>query len=115
MVEAKGTSDGSTQLGSWWLGTKVDGNKMVETSPDWLKTNPDRYLDYLRNSPDPKQQEAARLLDGVIEDDAPYDAMVVMSRPKGRGGYREGVDDSVAGIKKGGQVEDLQIIDVQRP
>jgi hypothetical protein len=115
VVEAKGTADGSTQLGGWWLGTKVDGQKMVETSPEWLKTNPERYHDYLRNSPDPKQQEAARLLDGVIEDDAPYDAMVVMSRPKGKGGYREGVDDSVASIKKDGQVDDVQIIDVQRP
>ena len=57
---------------------------MTETSPEWLKTDPERYLEYLRNSPDPKQQEAARLLDDVIEDDAPYDAMVVMSRPRAR-------------------------------
>jgi hypothetical protein len=115
VVEAKGTSNGRTQLGDWWLGTEVNGRRMTETSPDWLKTNPQRYLDYLKNSSDPKQREAARLLQGVIRDDAPYDAMVVMSRPKGKGGYREGVDDSVKSIKDGGQVENLDIIDVQRP
>ena len=74
---------------------------MAEGSPEWLKTNPQRYLDYLKNSPDPKQQEAARLLQGVVRDDAPYDAMVVMSRPKGKGGYGKGVDDSAAAIKDG--------------
>ncbi len=115
VVEAKGTSNGRTQLSDWWLGTEVNGKRMTEGSPEWLKTNPQRYLDYLKNSPDPKQQEAARLLQGVVRDDDPYDAMVVMSRPKGKGGYGKGVDDSAAAIKDGGQVENLDIIDVQRP
>ena len=81
---------------------------MVEDQPAALPGLP-------RNSPDPKQQEAARLLQDVIRDDAPYDAMVVMSRPKGKGGYGKGVDDSAAAIKDGGQVENLDIIDIQRP
>jgi hypothetical protein len=115
VVEAKGTSNGSTQLSDWWLGTEVNGKRMVEGSPEWLKTNPQRYLDYLKNSGDPKQQEAARLLQRVVREDEPYDAMVVMSRPKGKGGYGKGVDDSAAAIKDGGQVENLDIIDVQRP
>ena len=115
VVEAKGTSNGRTELSDWWLGTTVDGQRMTETSPEWLKTNPQRYLDSLRNSSDPKQQEAARLLQEVIRDDAPYDAMVVMSRPGGKGGYGKGVDSSVENIKKDGQVDNLDIIDVQRP
>jgi hypothetical protein len=69
----------------------------------------------MKRSGDPKQLEAARLIDEVITEDAPYDAMVIMSRPKGKGGYREGVDDSVKRIKAGGQVENLDIIDIQRP
>jgi hypothetical protein len=115
VVEAKGTSNGRTKLDDWWLGTEVDGRRMTETEPDWLKTNPERYLDYLRNSTDPKQQEAARLLDEVIDDDAPYDAMVVMSRPQGKGGYGGGVDSSAEAIRRDGQVENLDIIDIQRP
>ena len=115
VVEAKGTSNGRTSLSDTWLGTEVNGQRMTETSPEWLKTNPERYLEYLRNSPDPKQQEAARLLDDVIEDDAPYDAMVVMSRPQGKGGYGRGVDSSAENIRRDGQVENLDIIDVQRP
>ena len=115
VVEAKGTSNGRTSLSDTWLGTEVNGQRMTETSPEWLKTNPERYLEYLRNSPDPKQQEAARLLDDVIEDDAPYDAMVVMSRPQGKGGYGRGVDSSAENIRRDGQVDNLDIIDVQRP
>lgn len=115
VVEAKGTSNGRTSLSDTWLGTEVGGQRMTETSPEWLKTNPERYLEYLRNSSDPKQQEAARLLDDVIQDDAPYDAMVVMSRPKGKGGYGRGVDSSAENIRRDGQVENLDIIDVQRP
>ena len=47
VVEAKGTSNGRTQLSDWWLGTEVNGKRMTEGSPEWLKTNPQRYLDYL--------------------------------------------------------------------
>ena len=38
-----------------------------------------------------------------------------MSRPKGKGGYREGVDASVKAIKDGGQVDNVDIVDIQRP
>jgi hypothetical protein len=116
VVEAKGTSNGRSKLGSFWLESPVGDSRLVETSPEWMTRDAEsRYLGSLRKSSDPKQQEAARLLDEVVDEEAPYDVMVVMSRPQGKGGYREGVDDSVAAIKKNGQVEDLQIIDVQRP
>ncbi|MDA0162449.1 hypothetical protein OM076_19405 [Solirubrobacter ginsenosidimutans] len=116
IVEAKGTSNGRSKLGSFWLGSEVSGKKLPETSSEWVTRDAGkRYLDALKRSGDPKQQEAARLIDEVITEDAPYDAMVIMSRPKGKGGYREGVDDSVKAIKAGGQVENLDIIDVQRP
>jgi hypothetical protein len=118
VVEAKGTADGSTMLGRWWLGTKLKvGGKetsMVETEPQWLRTNPDRYLDDLRNGT-AKEQRAARLLEDINEDRAPYEVRIIMSRPAGKGGYAPGMDDAVSKIRAEGQVADLQVIDVQRP
>jgi hypothetical protein len=116
VVEAKGTSNGRTKLGSFWLESPVGKDKLVETSLPWVRTDAGkRYLNALKSSGDPKQQEAARLIDEVIRDGAPYDATVIMSRPKGKGGYREGVDESVKAIKEGGQVKNVNIIDIQRP
>jgi hypothetical protein len=116
VVEAKGTSNGRSKLGEFWLGSPVGKERMVETSLPWLRTDAGRrYLNAMKSSGDTKQLEAARLIDDVIRDGAPYDAMVVMSRPKGKGGYREGVDASVKAIKDSGQVENLDIVDIQRP
>ncbi|MCP9491754.1 MAG: hypothetical protein MSC31_18050 [Solirubrobacteraceae bacterium MAG38_C4-C5] len=54
-------------------------------------------------------------MDEIIEDNAPYDVLIVNSRPAGRGGYGTRMDEAVGNIRRGGQVNDVRIVDVQRP
>jgi hypothetical protein len=45
----------------------------------------------------------------------PYDVKIYNSRPSGQGGYGSGVDGAVDDIRADGQVQDVEIVDVQRP
>ena len=114
VVEAKNT-DGAKPLSRTRVRSTAGGRRVTQTSPEWLRTNPERYLKKLRESPDPGDREAARRLEDIIDDDEPYDAMIVGSRPNGQGGYGTRVDDAVGEVRAGGQVQDVQIVDVQRP
>jgi len=40
---------------------------------------------------------------------------IVNSRPSGQGGYGTRADDAVGEIRSGGQVQDVEIIDIVRP
>jgi hypothetical protein len=113
IVEAKNT-DGAKPLSRARLRSTAGGQHVTQTSPDWLTRNPERYLKKLRESPDPGDQDAADALQRII-DGEPYDVKVVGSRPEGSGGYGTHVDQAVDEIKAGGQVSDVEIIDVQRP
>jgi Bacterial TSP3 repeat len=113
IVEAKNT-DGGKPLSRTRLRSTAGGQQVTQTSPDWLKRNPERYLKKLRESPDPGDQDAADALQRII-DGEPYDVKVVGSRPDGEGGYGTHVDQAVDEIRSGGQVTDVEIIDVQRP
>ena len=114
VVEAKNT-EGAKPLSRTRVRSTAGGRRVTQTSPEWLRNNPERYLKKLRESPDPGDREAARRLEDIIDDDEPYDAMIVGSRPNGQGGYGTRVDDAVGEIRAGGQVQDVQIVDVQRP
>ena len=114
VVEAKNT-DGAKPLSRTRLRSTAGGQRVTQTAPDWLRNNPERYLKALRNSPDAGDRQAARRLEDIIDDDDPYDVVIVGSRPNGQGGYGTRVDDAVGEIKAGGQVQDVQVIDVQRP
>jgi hypothetical protein len=114
VVEAKGTT-GSRPLGGRSLGSQAGGRPAVQTSPSWLKDNPGRYLVPLERSTDPGDRAAAAALRRITQNNEPYDVLIVNSRPAGRGGYGSGLDNATEAIKKGGQVQDLRIIDVQRP
>jgi Flp pilus assembly pilin Flp len=114
VVEAKNT-DGGKPLSRTRLRSTADGRRVTQTSPEWLQRNPERYLKKLRESPDPGDREAARRLEDIIDDADPYDVVIVGSRPSGKGGYGTRVDDAVGEIRAGGQVQDVQVIDVQRP
>jgi hypothetical protein len=87
---------------------------VTQTSPEWLTRNPERYLRRLRESPDPADQDAADALQRIVDGEA-YDVVIVGSRPSGQGGYGTHVDQAVDEIRSGGQVNDVQIVDVQRP
>ena len=41
--------------------------------------------------------------------------MIVHSRPDGKSGYGEGMDDAVEGIRDGGSVGNVDVVDVVRP
>jgi hypothetical protein len=69
----------------------------------------------LRNSADPGEQEAARRLQDVFDDVEDYDVMIVHSRPNGKSGYGEGMDGAVEGIRDGGSVGNIDVVDVVRP
>lgn len=114
VVEAKRT-EGSRPIGGRSLRSTAGGRPATQTSPDWLKRNPERYLRALRNSPNPNDRRTADALEDIIDNNAPYDVKVVNSRPSGKGGYGSGVDGAVDDIRKGGQVDDVEIIDVERP
>jgi hypothetical protein len=114
VVEAKGTTGGTWRLDGTWLGTTVNKQRMYETSHEWLRTNPDRYLDALVRGT-PAEQEAARRLRRVITRRDTYDVMIVQSRPAGKGGYGAGMDEAMESIRGGGQVGDIDVVDVQRP
>lgn len=114
VVEAKNT-DGAKPLSHTRLRSTAGGQKVTQTSPDWLTRNPDRYLKKLRESPDPGDQEAARRLTRIVRRGEGYDVKIVGSRPNGKGGYGTHVDDAVGEIKAGGRVGDVEIIDVERP
>jgi hypothetical protein len=114
IVEAKNT-DGRKPLSGYRLRSQADGKPVTQTAPAWLRDNPERYLKKLRESPGPGDQDAAAALERIINDGEPYDVKIVGSRPNGQGGYGTGVDKAVDDIKSGGQVSDVEIIDVQRP
>jgi hypothetical protein len=88
---------------------------VTQTEYDWLARNPQRYLKKLRESPDPGDQAAADALEDIIDGVTKYDVKIVGSRPNGKGGYGTRVDDAVDEIRGSGRVEDVEIIDVQRP
>ncbi len=113
VVEAKNT-DAGTPLSRRRLRSTADRQPVTQTEPDWLTRNPERYLKKLRESPDPGDRQAAQRLEDIIDGD-PYDVKVVGSRPNGRGGYGTKLDQAVDEIRGGGQVQDVEIIDVQRP
>ena len=114
VIEAKGTL-GSRPLGGRSLRSTAGGRSVTQTSPTWLRNNPNRYLNALRNSPNPNDRRAADALEGIIRRNDPYDVKIVNSRPSGQGGYGSGVDGAVDDIRNGGQVQDVEIIDVERP
>lgn len=114
VVEAKNT-DGAKPLSRTRVRSTAGGQRVTQTSPEWLRNNPERYLKKLRESPDPGDRKAAQRLEDIIDDDEPYDVMILGSRPGGSGGYGTRVDDAVGEIRAGGQVQDVQIIDVRRP
>jgi len=115
VIEAKGT-EGPRSLNRTRLRSQVgEGGKLTQTSPEWLKTRPERFTGALRNSTDPRDRRTADLLDDIIDNDAPYDVKIVNSRPSGQGGYGTRVDDAVGEIRSGGQVQDVEIIDIVRP
>jgi thrombospondin type 3 repeat protein len=115
IVEAKGTQGGRPLSGRSIQSTAAN-QRVTQTSPDWLRNNPRRYLDALRNSPNPNDRRTAEVLESIIGDrKAGYDVRIVNSRPSGRGGYGSGLDDAVDNIRQGGQVGDVNIIDVERP
>ena len=113
IIEAKNT-DGAKPLSRTRLRSTAGGKPVTQTSPEWLQNNPERYLKKLRESSDPGDQDAADALQRII-DGEPYDVKIVGSRPNGSGGYGTNVDEAVDEIKKGGQVTDVEFIDVQRP
>jgi len=113
IVEAKNT-DGRKPLSGTRLRSTAGGNSVTQTAPAWLRDNPNRYLKKLRESPDPGDRRAADALEDIIAGE-PYDVKIVGSRPHGQGGYGTGVDRAVDDIKRGGQVGDVEIVDVQRP
>ena len=76
---------------------------------------PQRYLRELRNSPNANDRRTADLLEDIVDNRAPYDVKIFNSRPAGQGGYGSGVDGAVDDIRTGGQVQDVEIVDVQRP
>ena len=88
---------------------------MAMSEHEWLTRNPQRFLKKLRESPDPGDQAAADALEDIIDGGANYDVKIIGSRPNGQGGYGTRVDDAVDEIKRSGRVEDVEIIDVQRP
>jgi len=114
VVEAKNTENAKPLSGTTIRST-AGGKRVTQTSPEWLSRNPERYLKKLRESPDPGDREAARRLEDIIDEGEPYDVKIVGSRPNGKGGYGTRVDQAVDEIKAGGQVGDVEIIDVQRP
>ncbi|HET8952506.1 MAG TPA: hypothetical protein VFN44_18425 [Solirubrobacteraceae bacterium] len=114
VVEAKNT-DGGKPLSRTRLRSTAGGQRVTQTSPDWLTNNSERYLKKLRESPDPGDQEAARRLTRIVRRGEGYDVKIVGSRPTGQGGYGTRVDDAVDEVKAGGRVGDVEFIDVQRP
>lgn len=110
VVEAKGTQS-ATPLSGRRLRSTAGGQPVTQTSPPWLSNNPDRYLPALRRS----NPRAADALSDIINNRAPYDVLIVNSRPTGRGGYGTRLDEAVGNIRQGGQVGDVRIVDVQRP
>jgi hypothetical protein len=115
VVEAKGTTGGSWRLGHTWMRAKVGRTRTYETSLAWLQADQERYLTALVRSSDPAEREAARRLRSVAAGQENYDVMIVQSRPAGKGGYGAGMDDAVAGIKDGGGVDNVTVVDVERP
>jgi hypothetical protein len=107
IVEAKG---GTRSFGERTLRSKAAGNTVTQTEPDWLRQNANRYLVPLRNIRDDKTADA---LESIARGGAPYEVMIVNSRPVGKGGYGSGMDKAVANIKRTGQVADVKILDVQ--
>jgi hypothetical protein len=115
VVEAKGSTGGPRTLGRDRLRATANGNETVQTSRPWLESNSERYMRDLRNSADPKEQEAARRMQDVFDDVEDYDVMIVHSRPDGKSGYGEGMDGAVEGIRNGGSVGNIDVVDVVRP
>jgi hypothetical protein len=113
VVEAKGTQ-GARPLSGRTLRSTAGRQPVTQTEYDWLARNPNRYLNPLRDSTEAGDREAARLLDGIVRGNQPYDVVIVNSRPRGSGGYGTGVDSATDHIRSSGRVGDLDIIDVQR-
>lgn len=113
VVEAKGTQ-GRRPLSGGTLRSTAGGRPVTQTSPDWLRNNPRRYLRALRESSDPGHRRAAEALQGIVRGDG-YDVRIVNSRPTSQGGYGTRMDEAVRNIRGSGQVGNLEIVDVQRP
>ncbi|HEX6026247.1 MAG TPA: hypothetical protein VFZ00_29910 [Solirubrobacter sp.] len=115
VVEAKGSTGGPRVLGRDRLRGTIGNKTYTQTERGWLTDNSDRYMRSLMRSTDPKEREAARRLQRVIDGDESYDVMIVHSRPASHPGYGEGMDEAVENIKGGGGVGDVTVVDVVRP
>lgn len=111
VVEAKGTQ-GTRPLSGRTVTGRAGGQPLPQTSPAWLRGEARRrYLDAMDRT-DPR---AAEVMRDIVDDDAPFDAKLINSRPAGRGGFGTRLDEAAGRIREDGQVADLEIIDVQRP
>ena len=113
VVEAKGTFASRFPFSGDRLRSTAGGRPVVQTSPEWLRTNPERYLARLRSSPDPAHRRAARMLEDANAG-AGYDVRVYNVGAGGPERYGGGLDEAAAGIREGGQVGRVDIIDVRR-
>jgi len=119
IVEVKGTLGSKTVRPALRQNTlttrlKVGKTKQAFTQPSaaWLRTNPNRYLDAMRRT-DPRAAGTMSRVTSTANPSA-YDAIVIVSRPKGRAPYGEGVDKAAEAIRASPQVTSLKIIDIER-
>lgn len=95
VVEAK-ASINTVSLSSRRVSSQVGGQRLYENSREWLETNPDRYLNALRDSQVPEHTEAYNRLRTVARSDGSYDAVFIGA---GGSGQRFGrIDDAAIEI-----------------
>lgn len=96
VAEVKGSS-GQLSMSKSRFSSKLDGLPRVQPSRDWLTTDYERYLNTMSNAADPDIVRAADELDRLIQEGAPYEAVLM---GYGQGGTKLGkLDDAVGELK----------------
>lgn len=113
VVEAKGTFSPQRPFGGGRLSSQAGNRPAVQTSPQWLRDNPGRYLNALERSPNPAHRRAAQLL-REANGGAGYDVRIYNVTDGRPDRYAGGLDEAAAAIREGGQVGSVDIIDVRR-
>ncbi len=120
VIEAKGSLKG----GSWLTGARLKGTRKTDAngvvtdggyqnSARWLRDESERYMNALKTSRRHSDRRAAARLEAIVRGDG-YDTMVVSTTTK-TGGYGGGMDDAAERIREGGQVGDVEFVDIRRP
>lgn len=106
VVEVKGAGD-SVVLSGRRIYSTVGKSTFVQTSRAWLATNPERYLNTMRDAVDGNIRAAAQRLEGIVFASGPYESVIIGCGKRAASRFGK-IDDALQTLSK--DVMKLQMV-----